>query len=117
MRQCDGTHQVFDTFYFKNTIESFAPELEDEDSLEKPCDSKRIRISYSHFESAETYECDYCDKTFSRKENLTRHIKVKNLCLFSISQCTLIHGYIKTPNTNFVFLLQSMPYDVKIGPH
>ena len=27
------------------------------------------------------------------------------------------HGYIKTPNTNFVFLLQSMPYDVKIGPH
>ena len=31
--------------------------------------------------------------------------------------CTLIHGYIKTPNTNFVFLLQSMPYDVKIGPH
>ena len=31
--------------------------------------------------------------------------------------CTLIHGYIKTPNMNFVFLLQSMPYDVKIGPH
>ena len=33
------------------------------------------------------------------------------------TQCTLIHGYIKTTNTNFVFLLQSMPYDVKIGPH
>ena len=33
------------------------------------------------------------------------------------SHCTLIHGYIKTPNTNFVFLLESMPYDVKIGPH
>ena len=32
-------------------------------------------------------------------------------------QCTLINRYIKTPNTNFVFLLQSMPYDVKIGPH
>ena len=31
--------------------------------------------------------------------------------------CTLIHGYIKTPNMNFVILLQSMPYDVKIGPH
>ena len=30
--------------------------------------------------------------------------------------CTLIHGYIKTPNINFVFLLQSMPYDVKKGP-
>ena len=26
-------------------------------------------------------------------------------------------GYIKTPNMNFVFLLQSMLYDVKIGPH
>ena len=33
------------------------------------------------------------------------------------TQCTLIHGYIKTPNMKFVFLLQSMPYDVKIGPH
>ena len=33
------------------------------------------------------------------------------------SQCTLIHGYIKTLNPNFVFLLQSMPYGVKIGPH
>ena len=32
-------------------------------------------------------------------------------------QCTLIHGYIKSPNMNFVFWLQSMPYDVKIGPH
>ena len=31
--------------------------------------------------------------------------------------CTLIHGYIKAPNLNFVFLLQSMPYDVKIVPH
>ena len=30
--------------------------------------------------------------------------------------CTLINGYIKTSNTNFVFLLQSMPYDVKKGP-
>ena len=32
-------------------------------------------------------------------------------------KCFSAHGYIKTPNTNFVFLLQSMPYDVKIGPH
>ena len=32
-------------------------------------------------------------------------------------QGTLIHGYIKTPNMNFVFWLQSMPYDVKTGPH
>jgi hypothetical protein len=31
--------------------------------------------------------------------------------------CTLIHGYIKSPNMNFVFWLQSMPYDVKIGSH
>ena len=25
--------------------------------------------------------------------------------------------YIKSPNMNFVFWLQSMPYDVKIDPH
>ena len=23
----------------------------------------------------ETYECDFCDKTFSRPDNVTRHIK------------------------------------------
>ena len=36
---------------------------------------------------------------------------------FKCSHCTLIHGYIKSPNLNFVFWLQSLPYDLKIGPH
>ena len=31
--------------------------------------------------------------------------------------CTLIHGYIKSPNMKFVVWVQSMPYDVKIGSH
>ena len=25
--------------------------------------------------NTETYECDFCDKTFSRPDNVTRHIK------------------------------------------
>ena len=34
------------------------------------------------------------------------------------THCTLlIHGYIKSPNMNFMFWIQSMPYDVKIGPY
>ena len=42
--------------------------------------------------------------------------KALHICLALFG--TLIHGYyIKTPNINFVFWLQSMPYDVKTGPH
>ena len=33
------------------------------------------------------------------------------------THCTLRHGYIKSPNLDLRFGLQSEPYDVKIGPH
>ena len=61
------------------------------------------------------------DKSFGsvieKCEKVTGATKVTQQCQDYGAQCTLIHGYIKSPNMNFVFLLQSMPYDIKIGPH
>ena len=56
-----------------------------------------------------------------RQNMLQPYLKIwKWEWIFGCAECSahaLIHGYIKIPNTVFVFLLQSMPYDVKIGPH
>ena len=42
---------------------------------------------------------------------------VNNLILVGLVQCTLIHGYIKSPNMNYWFWLQSVPCNAKIGFH
>ena len=55
-------------------------------------------------------------ETLSKDCPITSHILPKSKDRTQGIQCTLIHGYIKSPNTKFVFLLESMPYDVKIGP-